>query len=46
MTEKNYQKRQKSLEALQVIEKDPLMCKAFLMKSSMFEGLRKAEEII
>jgi len=45
MTEKNRRKRQQSLDELRAITKDPIKCKNFLMKSSMFEGLRQASEI-
>ncbi|MEE2998986.1 MAG: NAD(P)/FAD-dependent oxidoreductase [Pseudomonadota bacterium] len=45
MTEKNHQRRQMSLDELQKISDDPIKCKAFLMKSSMYEGLRKASSI-
>jgi 3-(3-hydroxy-phenyl)propionate hydroxylase len=45
MTEKNKEKRQKSLDELREISNDPVKCKAFLMKSSMFEGLLQASLI-
>ena len=45
MTEKNHDNRQKSLDELRKISSDPVMCKAFLLKSSMFEGLRQASNI-
>lgn len=45
MTEKNHNKRQKSLDELREISNDTTRCKAFLMKSSMFEGLRQASNI-
>ena len=45
MTEKNHDNRQKSLDELRKISNDPVKCKAFLLKSSMFEGLRQASNI-
>ena len=45
MTEKNHNKRQRSLDKLREISNDPEKCRAFLMKSSMFEGLRQASNI-
>ena len=45
MTEKNHNKRQISLDKLREISNDFEKCKAFLMKSSMFEGLRQASNI-
>jgi 3-(3-hydroxy-phenyl)propionate hydroxylase len=45
MTEKNHDNRQKSLDELRKISNDPGKCKAFLLKSSMFEGLRQASNI-
>ena len=42
MTEKNFEKRRQSLDEMQAIVDDPIKCKAYLMKSSMFEGLRQA----
>ena len=45
MTEKNHNKRQRSLDKLREISNDSEKCKAFLMKSSMFEGLRQASNI-
>jgi 3-(3-hydroxy-phenyl)propionate hydroxylase len=46
MTEKSDEKRNISLLEMRTIVEDPKRCKAFLMKSSMFEGLRRAEEVI
>ena len=45
MTEKNHEKRRKSLDELLDISSDPVKCRAFLLKSSMFEGLRQASLI-
>ena len=45
MTEKNHEKRRKSLDDLLEISSDPVKCRAFLLKSSMFEGLRQASLI-
>ena len=42
MTEKNHNKRSRSLEHLRAISEDYDKCRAFLLKSSMFEGLRQA----
>ncbi len=45
MTEKDPAKRRKSLAEMQGIADDPARCKAFLMRSSMIEGLRQAAAI-
>jgi 3-(3-hydroxy-phenyl)propionate hydroxylase len=45
MTEKDPEKRRKSLDEMRAIVDDPIKCKAYLMKSSMIEGLRQAAEI-
>jgi 2-polyprenyl-6-methoxyphenol hydroxylase-like FAD-dependent oxidoreductase len=45
MTEKDPTKRKQSLAEMQAIANDPAKCKAFLMKSSMFEGLAQAASI-
>ncbi len=45
MTEKDPAKRKRSLLEMQQIANDPVKCKIFLMKSSMFEGLRQAASI-
>ena len=45
MTEKSHDRRKKYLDELRAITSDPIKCKDFLMKSSMFEGLRQASEI-
>jgi 3-(3-hydroxy-phenyl)propionate hydroxylase len=45
MTEKSHNMRKKYLDELRAITSDPIKCKDFLMKSSMFEGLRQASEI-
>jgi 3-(3-hydroxy-phenyl)propionate hydroxylase len=45
MTEKEPTKRQRSLDKMKAIADDPVKCKAYLMKSSMIEGLRQAAAI-
>jgi len=45
MTEKDHEKRQKSLEEMRKISVDPKRCRDFLLKSSMFEGLHQAASI-
>ncbi len=45
MTEKDPGKRRQSLDEMRAIAEDPVKCKAFLMKSSMFEGLAQAARI-
>ena len=45
MTEKDPGKRRRSLAEMRAIAEDPARCKAFLMKSSMIEGLRQASAI-
>lgn len=45
MTEKDPAKRRRSLDEMRAIVGDPVKCKAYLMKSSMIEGLRQAAQI-
>jgi 2-polyprenyl-6-methoxyphenol hydroxylase-like FAD-dependent oxidoreductase len=45
MTEKDHGKRRQSLDEMRAIADDPVKCKAYLMKSSMFEGLQQAANI-
>ncbi|HIL97678.1 MAG TPA: FAD-dependent monooxygenase [Pseudomonadales bacterium] len=45
MTEKDPTKRRRSLDKMKAIADDPVKCKAYLMKSSMIEGLRQAAAI-
>jgi len=45
MTEKDHEKRRKLLEEMRKVSADPKKCRAFLLKSSMFEGLREAANI-
>jgi len=45
MTEKDPDKRRRSLREMRAIAENPVRCKAFLMQSSMFDGLAQAAKI-